>query len=179
MSFDPLFPLGHFGGGRFLTADRILALGIMSLSAYFMWYAVDLPIGWNAETGGPGGGAFPFWLSAVMMLAALAILVRSFRTEPPDEGPFFDRVMLPAILKVTGALIVTVALIPYAGAYIALPLFVFWYVKIYGRHGWTVTLGLTLGIPVFLFFFFEATLKILLPKGLTEPLFFPLYAMFF
>jgi putative tricarboxylic transport membrane protein len=33
--------------------------------------------------------------------------------------------------------------------------------------------------PIVVFFFFEATLKILLPKGITEPFFFPLYAMFF
>jgi hypothetical protein len=32
---------------------------------------------------------------------------------------------------------------------------------------------------VALFFFFEVTLRILLPKGVTEPLFFPLYATFF
>ncbi|WP_147126766.1 tripartite tricarboxylate transporter TctB family protein [Shimia ponticola] len=165
-----------------LVADRIIALGIMALSAYFMWHAAELPIGWNAMTGGPGGGAFPFWLSAIMMLAALSILIRTFRYEPPEKGsdePFFDSVMLPSVVKVTAALIITVALIPYAGAYIALPLFVFWYVKIYGKHGWAITLSLTIGIPVFLFFFFEATLKILLPKGFTEPYFFPLYAMFF
>lgn len=162
-----------------LIADRIIALGIMALSAYFMWHATVLPIGWNAMTGGPGGGAFPFWLSAAMMLAAAGILARSFRQVPAEDEPFFDSVMLPKVIKVTAALIITVGLIPYVGSYIALPLFVFWYVKIYGQHGWTVALSLTFGIPVFLFFFFEATLKILLPKGVTEPLFFPLYAMFF
>ncbi|MEM6758257.1 MAG: tripartite tricarboxylate transporter TctB family protein [Pseudomonadota bacterium] len=161
-----------------LMADRIIALGIMALSAYFMWHAVALPIGWNASTGGPGGGGFPFWLSLLMMLAAGGIFVRSFR-QANDGAPFFDRVMLPSVLQVTAALVITVALIPWLGAYIALPVFVFWYVKIYGSHGWTVTLALTFGIPVFLFFFFEATLKILLPKGITEPYFFPLYAMFF
>ena len=28
-----------------LVADRIIALGIMALSAYFMWHAAELPIG--------------------------------------------------------------------------------------------------------------------------------------
>jgi len=42
-----------------------------------------------------------------------------------------------------------------------------------------LTACLTLITPVFLFFFFEVTLKILLPKGLTEPFFIPLYAKFF
>ena len=35
-----------------------------------MWHAVSLPIGWNGLEGGPGGGAFPFWLSLVMLLCA-------------------------------------------------------------------------------------------------------------
>jgi hypothetical protein len=65
------------------------------------------------------------------------------------------------------------------GTYVAIPLFMFWYLRIVGRNGWTVTLALTLLTPVVLFFFFEVALLILLPKGITEPLFFPLYAMFF
>lgn len=164
-----------------LIADRVIALGLMALSAYFMWHAAELPIGWNdAMTGGPGGGAFPFWLSAIMLLASFAILIRSLREGPAEDGPrFFDSVMLPSVIKVTTALVVTVALIPYVGAYVAIPIFVFWYVKIYGGHGWFLSLSLAIGIPIFLFFFFEATLKILLPKGITEPYFFPLYAMFF
>ncbi len=161
-----------------LAGDRIIAGAIMVLSVYFMIHATALPIGWNGETGGPGGGAFPFWLSAVMLLCSSLILLRSFGASARASF-FFDMSMLRPLLMVIAALFVTIALIPIAGAYIAIPLFLFWYLKIFGRHGWVLTLCLTLGTPVFLFFFFEATLKILLPKGFTEPLFFPLYAMFF
>jgi hypothetical protein len=87
--------------------------------------------------------------------------------------------MLKSVIMVVVALFVAIALIPILGAYIALPLFIFWYIRIFGRHGWVLTGALTIGTPVFLFFFFEVTLKILLPIGITEPLFFPLYAMFF
>ena len=62
---------------------------------------------------------------------------------------------------------------------VALPLFLFWYLRIFGGHGWTLTLSLTILTPVATFLFFEAVLKILLPKGITEPLFLPLYAFFF
>ncbi len=161
-----------------LTADRIIAGAIMAFSVYFMWHALVLPIGWNGSTGGPGGGAFPFWLSLVMLLSAAGILLRSFK--PNARASFrFDSTMLRPILSVTASLVVTIALIPLAGAYVALPLFLLWYLKVFGRHGWTLTLSLTVMTPVFIFFFFEVTLRILLPKGFTEPLFFPLYAMFF
>ncbi|MEJ6402952.1 tripartite tricarboxylate transporter TctB family protein [Yoonia sp. 2307UL14-13] len=162
-----------------LTADRMIAAGIMLMSLYFMWHAQELPIGWVGATGGPGGGAFPFWLSLVMFACAGGILVRSFRDTPANTGPFFDPETLSWIIAVIIALTTTVALMPWLGAYIALPLFLFWYLKIFGKHGWVLTLLLSLGTPVFLFFFFEVTLKILLPKGITQPLFVPLYAMFF
>ena len=162
-----------------LMADRLIAAAIMLLSLYFMWHATILPIGWNGMTGGPGGGAFPFWLSAVMFVCAGGILLRSFRRGGDASGPFFDPETLRSVVSVTIALTVTVGLIPWVGAYIALPLFLVWYLKIFGGHGWFLSLSLIIATPVFLFFFFEVTLKILLPKGLTEPLFVPLYAMFF
>lgn len=162
-----------------LLADRIIAASIMMLSVYFMWHATVLPIGWNGMTGGPGGGAFPFWLSVIMFCSAGGILIRSFRGHNANAGRFFDPETLSSVIKVTVSLIVTIALIPWLGSYIALPLFLFWYLRIFGGHGWALTGSLTLLTPLFLFFFFEVTLKILLPKGMTEPLFIPLYATFF
>ena len=163
-----------------ITADRIIAVGLMGLSAYFMWHALVLPIGWNGMTGGPGGGAFPFWLSAVMFITAGAILVRSVRSaKTEDDEPFFDPDMRGAVASVTIALIACIAIMGWLGAYVALVLFQFWYLKIFGKHGWRLTVIICTTTPVFLFFFFEVTLRILLPKGITEPLFFPLYARFF
>lgn len=162
-----------------LTADRLIAGALMALSLYFMWHASALPIGWNGREGGPGGGAFPFWLSAIMFVTAGAIILRSLRGAQPEDTPFFDPETIRSVVIVCVALIVTVALIPWAGSYIAIPLFLIWYLKFFGGHSWTLTAILTTATPVFLFFFFEVTLKILLPKGYTEPLFFPLYARFF
>ncbi|PTX54239.1 tripartite tricarboxylate transporter TctB family protein [Litoreibacter ponti] len=164
-----------------LTADRTIAASIMALSIYFMWHATVLPIGW-VEGEGPGGGAFPFWLSAIMLLAAGGIFIRSFQADhqmTSEDGRFFDRTTITSVASVAGALIACIVAMPYLGAYIALPLFMFWYLKMFGGHGWVLTLSLCLTTPVFLFFFFEVTLKILLPKGWTEPWFFPLYAAFF
>lgn len=160
-----------------LTADRTIAASIMALSIYFMWHATVLPTGW-VEGEGPGGGAFPFWLSAIMLLAAGCIFLRSFQTED-DGAPFFDKETVVSVASVVVALVICMALIPVVGAYVALPLFMFWYLKMFGRHSWTLTAILCTAAPVFIFFFFEVTLKILLPKGVTEPLFLPLYAAFF
>ena len=160
-----------------LKAESLIALALMGLSAYFMWHATVLPIWWVEEQG-PGGGAFPFWLSLGMGLCAAAIFVRSLG-ETAETDSFFYGGSLRALASVTVALIVTIALVDFAGAYIALGLFMIWYLRFFGGHGWTLTGLLTGGTLLFLFFFFEVTLKILLPKGFTEPLFLPLYAIFF
>jgi hypothetical protein len=157
----------------------MIAAAIMAMSVYFMWHATVLPIGWNGVTGGPGGGSFPFWLSAIMFVCAGGILVRSLMGRTAYSGNFFDPDTLQSVASVTVALIVTVAIMQWLGAYVAIPLFMLWYLRIFGRRGWAVTAILTIATPVALFFFFEVTLKILLPKGITEPFFLPLYAAFF
>lgn len=163
-----------------LVADRIIALALMGLSLYFMWHATVLPIGWVTGSG-PGGGAFPFWLSALMLAASFGILLRSFTPRAPHRSERFiaDADAIPALLGVVGLLVGAIALIPVVGAYVALAAFMAGYLRLFGRHGWALIATLTISSMVGLFFFFEVTLKILLPKGMTEPLFIPLYAMFF
>lgn len=160
-----------------LKAESIIAIALMGLSLYFMVYAVALPIGWVPENG-PGGGAFPFWLSLGMLLCSGGILLKSLR-KPAGGEPFFDPETRAAVLKVSVAIIVAIAAMSWLGAYVALAGLMVWYLRFFGGHTWRLTGILTVSALLFLFFFFEVTLKILLPKGVTEPLFLPLYAIFF
>lgn len=163
-------------------ADKTIALALMGLSIYFMWHAKELPIGW-VPGDGPGGGAFPFWLSAILFLSALSVLISTLRASKENaeniKTPFFEPETVAAVIKVSCAVFVTVAIMATLGTYIALLLFLYWYLRIFGKHSLKLTAIITLVTPVFVFFFFEVTLKILLPKGITEPLFFPLYNLFF
>ena len=163
-----------------LKPESLIALGLMGLSVYFMWHALERPITWDGARG-PGGGAFPFWLSVILLAAAGGVFVRSVLAEVrlPDSAPFFEPGMLGPVLAVVLALTICIALMSVLGTYVAVPLFMLWYLRFFGRNSWTVTVPLVVGTPVVLFFFFEVALLILLPKGITEPLFFPLYAMFF
>ncbi len=163
------------------VAEMVTAAVLMGLSAYFMIHASALPIGWARESG-PGGGAFPFWLSLIMLLAAGGIFLRNLLLALADRGShrsFISRTALRDIVLVAGALLAAIALIHLVGAYLAIPLFLVFYLRVMGRCRWRLTAALALATPVVVFFFFEVTLKILLPKGITEPLFLPLYAQFF
>ncbi|MBB4313909.1 tripartite tricarboxylate transporter TctB family protein [Roseospira marina] len=158
-----------------------MAIALMALSSVFMIMATDLPIGW-VRGSGPGGGAFPFWLSAIMFVSAAFILIRELRkrlTRQQALRHFIDSVALLDIGLVVGALLITIGLMHVVGTYIALPLFLAFYLRVMGQHGWLLTAAIALITPVVVFLFFEVTLRILLPKGITEPLFYPLYAFFF
>jgi ABC-type Fe3+ transport system permease subunit len=160
-------------------ADKNIALALMGLAIYFMWHAKELPIGW-VPSDGPGGGAFPFWLSTILFCSASGVFLSALRNSKNDvKKPFFEPETFSAVVKVSISILGTVAIMATLGTYIALLLFLFWYLRMFGKHSLKLTAIITLTTPVFVFFFFEVTLKILLPKGITEPLFFPLYNLFF
>ncbi len=162
------------------TAELCMAVLMGVFSVYLMWKSAELPIGWLPGEG-PGGGAWPFWLAAIMLFSCLGILynwVRRKSAVAVSKRPYIERGALIAVGLVAGALIVTVGLFSFIGVYAALPLFLIFYLRFLGNHSWKLTLTASVVMPVVTFFFFEITLHIILPKGITEPLFYPLFKIF-
>jgi hypothetical protein len=163
------------------TAELLMALLMGAFSIYLMVKSTELPIGWIEEEG-PGGGTWPFWLATIMLISCGGILFNWFRKHgsiATSTKTYIEAHVLGDVAAVAGALIVTVALFSFIGIYGALPLFLIFYLRFMGKHSWSLTATLTVLIPVVIFYFFEITLKIILPKGITEPLFIPLYKIFF
>jgi hypothetical protein len=161
-------------------AELVMAAAMAIFSLYLMWKSAELPIGWISGEG-PGGGAFPFWLAVGMLICSLWVIVNWIRrASPPARStePFFEKQAFKLIAFVTGALLAMIGAIHVIGVYGAVPLFIIFYMQFLGRHRWTTTGAIAVVMPVATFFFFEIALKIALPKGLTEPLFFPLYRIF-
>lgn len=162
------------------TAELLMAILMGVFSIYLMVKSAELPIGW-IEDEGPGGGTWPFWLAAIMLVSCVGILFNWLRKKGPiatSTKVYIESHVLGDVAAVAGALIVTVGLFSIIGIYGALPLFLIFYIRFLGKHSWTLTATLTVAIPVVIFYFFEITLKIILPKGITEPLFLPLYKIF-
>jgi hypothetical protein len=162
------------------TAELLMAILMGVFSIYLMVKSAELPIGW-IEDEGPGGGTWPFWLSAIMLISCGGILYNWFRKKgsvATSNKTYIEAHVLGDVAAVAGALIVTVALFSFIGVYGALPLFLIFYLRFMGKHSWGLTAALAVAIPVVTFYFFEITLSIILPKGITEPLFLPLYKIF-
>jgi len=164
------------------TAELIGAILLALLSAGLMWSSTDgLEIGWVTGKG-PGSGAWPFWLSAIMLLSCIATIINWFRGATPESrsNEIFISADTMAIVGVTVlALLALLLATHYIGLYFAMMLFLLFYLRIMGRHSWVLTLTLALATPISLFFFFEGALIIPLPKGYSEPLFEPLYDLIY
>lgn len=161
-------------------AELLMAVVLAIFSAYLMWKSTELPIGWIPGDG-PGGGAFPFWLSAGMLLSSLWIIWRWIKRVTPQSrssASYFDSQSAVLIGLVVGALVLMIGGVHWIGVYGSIPLFFIFYMKIIGRHSWLQTMVFAISAPIVTFFFFEILLHITLPKGATEELFYPLYDMF-
>ncbi|MDH5188572.1 MAG: tripartite tricarboxylate transporter TctB family protein [Rhodospirillaceae bacterium] len=161
-------------------AELLMAAVLAAFSIYLMWKSAELPVGWIPGEG-PGGGAFPFWLAVGMLVCTILIIIRWFRRadEPArSTDAYMDEHALVLFALVAGSLAVTIGIIEVAGVYVAIPLFLIFYLRVMGKHHWALIGSIAVATPVILFFFFEIALKITLPKGITETWFYPLYAMF-
>jgi len=162
------------------VAELMMAILMGVFSLYLMNESAELPIGWIPDEG-PGGGAWPFWLAVMMLLSCIGVIVNWVRRKgavATSEAAYIERNILIEVGLVALALIVTVGLFSFIGVYGALPLFLLFYLRFLGNHSWKLSISLAVLVPIATFFFFEITLKITLPKGFTEPLFYPLYRIF-
>jgi len=59
--------------------------------------------------------------------------------------------------------------------------FLIYYLRFLGRHTWPLTMAISVGIPVVFFYFFEALMRVTLPKGMAflDPVFNALSALIY
>ena len=163
-----------------MRIGEIVTAGVLALfSIYLMWKSTELPIGYIAEKG-PGGGAWPFWLSGIMLVCCVMIAINWWREVSPasrSDEPMLDGYGWRMLLFVGGGIVVFVALVNVISMYGAIAVFLLYYTKYLGRHGWGTSLALSLVTPVAFFFFFEGAMRITMPTGMpfTDPVFNVLY----
>jgi len=154
--------------GEFITAG-VLAV----LSIYIMWKSTELDVGYIRGEG-PGGGAWPFWLSAIMLICTALIAFNAYRrTSPPSQStePVLDADGRKMIVQVFGGIFAFVALIGIISMYGAMMVFLFYYLWFLGRHSLRLSLIISITTSIVFFFFFEALMRVTMPKGMnfTEP----------
>ena len=163
------------------TAELVMAIVLALASIGLMIKSAELSITWIPRRG-PGAGAWPFWLATGMLLCCLTTIFRWFRRITPESrntNLYMTRETVRIVGVSAGAILFLLSATHFIGLYLSLMFFLLFYIKFVGRHTWTVTACLTVGVPVFIFCLFEWALKIPLPKAVTEPWFYPIYDLMY
>ncbi len=163
-----------------MRVGEIVTAGFLALlSLYLMWKSTELPVGYIAGQG-PGGGAWPFWLSGIMLICCGFTAFNWWRENTPasrSDAPLLDAYGWKMLLFVGGGIIGFVALVSIISMYGAIAVFLFYYMWFLGRHSLWLSLLIALVTPIAMFFFFEGAMRITMPSGLpfTDPVFNVLY----
>ena len=102
-------------------------------------------------------------------LCSVWTLVRWFKgttAESRNQSPYIDPESIGLVILSFVLLTAMIFLVKYIGTYLSVALFLGAYMRLIGRHSWSVTLSMMAGSIVFIYFLFEWQLAKYLPKGL-------------
>jgi len=146
------------------AVDLATASVLILLGGVVVLDSMRIGIGWGTD--GPRSGFFPFWLGAILILASLTIGLRAWRRSKAE--PFVTREQLGPVLKVLWPATAMVILIKPLGLYVAAALYMGFYMRWVGRHGWLAVALCAIGVPLLTFVVFEMWFLVPMPKGPLE-----------
>jgi putative tricarboxylic transport membrane protein len=146
------------------AVDLATASVLILLGGVVVLDSMRIGIGWGTD--GPRSGFFPFWLGAILILASLTIGLRAWRRSTAE--PFVTREQLAPVLKVLWPATAMVILIKPLGLYVAAALYMGFYMRWVGRHGWLAVALCAIGVPLLTFVVFEMWFLVPMPKGPLE-----------
>ena len=156
-----------------ITVAVVLALCSIAL----MTKSAQNRITWSAEEN-MGAGFLPFYLSLGMLICTVLTIVKFILKKSPqskDTSAFIDPEAFKFVSVTLISLIVLVFTIGYLGIYFSLIFFLAFYLRYFSEKSISFITIFSLTTPILTFLFFEWLLKIPLPQGISEPLFYPIY----
>ena len=146
------------------TADLTTVLVLVAGAVLVVWDSLRLGIGWGTD--GPRSGFFPFWLAVLVLGACVGIGRQALlRVERP---PFVEPGQLRPVLQTFLPAVGFVALVPWAGLYVASVLYMAVYMHWLGGYRWPVAAAVGVAFAVAAFAIFETWFLVPMPKGPLE-----------
>ncbi|WP_420397210.1 tripartite tricarboxylate transporter TctB family protein [Nioella sp.] len=155
--------------------DVALSLSLLALSAVWTWLVIDtIPTGWGHGDIGPR--AFPMVLGIILGGLCILLLIRTYvlgRTPAGKEGTVDVDAIEEASSERWGSMILVAIeisaygfLLQKLGFLIATPILILFVLVIHLRlRSWKTILGMTLGMTLGCWLFFEKLLGIYLANG--------------
>ena len=158
-------------------AEIVVAVILALCSIALMIKSAENRITWNAEEN-MGAGFLPFYLSLGMLICTVFTIIKFFLKRSPqsrDDSPFIDAEAFKFIAVTIISLVFLVLAIGYLGIYFSLIFFLAFYLRYFSEKSIAFITIFSITTPILTFLFFEWMLKIPLPQGISEPLFYPVY----
>jgi putative tricarboxylic transport membrane protein len=156
----------HLAGPQQRHVEMGVAAFMAVLGAVTIVGSLQVGIGWGAE--GPQSGFFPFWIGLLIVAASAVNLVRAWAVRA--RKLFAEWGQITQVLKVVAPMAIYVAAVPWLGIYLASALLTVGFMRLLGRYGWALTLGVSVGLQVITYMTFEKWFLVPLPKGPIEDL---------
>lgn len=150
---------------RSVEAGVAIAVGIAGLITVLG--SLRVGIGWGDE--GPKAGFFPFYIGLIIIISSVVNLVQLFAAEN-DNAVFATWEQIFKVLTVVIPTSIYVAIIPYAGIYVASALLIGLFMIWLGKYKLAVAVPTSIAVPIILFVVFERWFLVPLPKGPIEKL---------
>jgi len=148
------------------SAEIALAVFLLAFGAIVIYDSVRLGAKWLDD--GPQPGYFPFYIGALIVVAAAINLVSAARIHA--DKTFVEVGQLKLVLAVLIPTAIYVAAIGWIGLYVASAVFVAFFMRWLGKYEWWKIAAVAIGNSVVFFLIFEVWFKIPLPKGPLETL---------
>ena len=144
-----------------LAASFFLLIGCL-----FMVYSIPIYESTIGGGGGPGAGAFPFWIGLVTTFWGAMYLRQAFQNQ--DRGKFItpEPMQRAVLLKTAVSILVYLALMPYLGFLLTSFLLLLYYLKWIGGYRLRFALPFALAAMAVITYCFQVLLYISLPRGL-------------
>ena len=158
-------------------AEITVAVFLALCSLALMYKSAQNRITWSAEEN-MGAGFLPFYLSLGMFICTAITITKFILKKSPqstNNEPFIDAVAFKFVSVTIISLVVLVFSIGYLGIYFSLIFFLAFYLRYFSDKSNSFILNFSVTTPILTFLFFEWLLKIPLPQGISEPLFYPVY----
>ena len=140
-----------------------LAAFLLLLGAVVVGDSLRVGASWADD--GPQAGYFPFFIGLGLCLASGAIIVQQLWRWKGDRRLFVTRAAARDVFAVLWPMGLFVALIPWAGLYLAAVLLVLWFMRRHGAFGWALSLAVPVGFMLLVYLTFERWFLVPLPKG--------------
>jgi hypothetical protein len=118
---------------------------------------------------GPQSGYFPFYIALLICGSSLLNIVFALSKTNKDKA-FVEVGALKLVLSVLLPAAIYVALIAWAGIYLASAAFVAFFMRWLGKYAWWKVAAVSIGNSAVFFLIFELWFKVPLPKGPLEAL---------